>query len=170
MARNNILSKGIIALVVILAILIIWQFAHVPETEETPVEQVEEVDWEEVDKVEIISSGTSVWLTKDDEGYEYIKEDSAHNIDPVKFNKIISTVKKLKRADYKPVDFKKWSSEFTIPEAAILKFYKNTEQVLDLYIYPNDSASYFRYLSDSSIYKANNSILKNVWLDSLFQE
>lgn len=166
MKRKN---RWILALLVIMLILFIYRLTLVPEQEDEIPEQIEELEWEEIDKVEVIGKD-EVYIVREEGQYSLLLKDTIKHIPDQKIIELFKKFNNFQQADLKPVDFEKWIKQMPDTSYVLLKLYKNTEEVLNLYITTADSQTYFRYTDSRNIYKAepinHNQFL---WLDSLIK-
>ena len=167
MARSSFYFKWFVALLVIVALLLLVYFAHLPEKEEEVPEQVEEIDWQRIDRIQIVAD-EELYFAEDDGEYKLFKGDSIYNIDAERVRALFETFNNFQQGEQEPVDFQEWISSRADTTMLILKLYQNTEEVLNLYIYPDDRSTYYRYLDGDKIYSTSTISRKQFeWLDSL---
>lgn len=162
-------KKWLVALLIILVILFIYRLTLVPEQDEEVPEQVSEIEWDEIDRIEFIGE-EDVQIVHEKEQYQVLLEDTTYAVDPEKVQELFIAFNKFKRADLKPVEFEKWIKSKPDTSYYLLKLHNNTEEVLNLYITPGDKNTYFRYLDSRNIYQT--SPLRDEqfrWLDSLMR-
>ncbi|MGK7389036.1 MAG: hypothetical protein ACNS60_01740 [Candidatus Cyclobacteriaceae bacterium M2_1C_046] len=161
-------KKWLVAFIVILVILFIYRLTKVPEQEELP-EQVEEIDWSNIDKIEFHGKD-GVQIVKETDQYRVLQEDTTYTIQPEKVQNLFNAFNKFQRADLKPVDFEEWIKTKPDTSYYLLMLYKNTEEVLNLYITPGDKNTYFRYLDSRNIYQTSRLPDEQFrWLKSLME-
>lgn len=171
MAKSSFKLKWFLALLGIVAILFLVYLTNLPEKEDEVPEQVEDIEWEDIDRVEIISD-EEVYIVRNDNdtGYQLLKGDSIYNtnVDKERVHSLFKTFNNFKEGEKEQVDFQEWSKRQADKSAIMLRLYKNTEEVLNLYIHPGDRSTYYRYLESNDIYRTktiSNDQFK--WLDSL---
>lgn len=159
--------RWFLTFLILIVILGIWQFTQMPEEPEVVPEQVEDIDWEEIDKIEYISEN-DVQISRVGKKYFAFVGDTTFNIPTRRMINLFATFNDLQKAQLKPVIFSEWSKSIDDDDLIILKMYRNTEQVIDLYIQKNNGATYFRYMDDTNIYETNTLTTEQFnWLNSL---
>lgn len=169
MAKNSFYLKWFLALLAIVAILVLVYLTHLPETDEEIPEQVEEIEWQDIDRVEIIAD-EEVYIVRDEDGYQLLKDDKTYKIEmgAERVHSLFQTFNNFKEGRRVDVDFNEWIKNQPDTSAIILKLYRNTEQVLNLYIHPGDRSTYYRYLDRNDIYRTETISKEQFqWLDSL---
>jgi hypothetical protein len=169
MAKSSFYLKWFLALMVIVAILVLVYLTHLPETDEEIPEQVEEIEWQDVDRVEIIAD-EEVYIVREKEGYQLLKDDSIYQIDldAERVHSLFQTFNNFKEGRPVQVDFNEWIKSQPDTSAIMLRIYRNTEEVLNLYIHPGDRSTYYRYLDSDDVYSTQTISKEQFeWLDSL---
>lgn len=162
-------KRWILALVVLLVFLFIYRLTRVPEKDEEAPEQVAEIEWHTIDRIEFIGND-DVQIVHEDDEYSMLLEDTTYRIDAEKMIKLFEALNKFQRADITAVEFDEWIKAKPDTSYYLLKLFRNTEEVVNLYITPGEENAYFRYLGNRQLYQT--SPLQDeqfMWLDSLMQ-
>lgn len=167
MAKNSFYLKWLIALLVIVALLILVYFSHLPDKEDEVPEQVEDIEWQDIDRVQIVAD-EEIYIARQEDSYQLFKGGSIYQVDAGKVHSLFETFNNFKEGEREPVNFEEWSKGQPDTGAIVLKLYHNTEEVLNLYILPGDQSTYYRYLEGNEIYSTQTISKEQFqWLDSL---
>ena len=159
-------KRWFIALIAIVVVLLIVRIYRMPDADELP-ELVEEIEWEDIDRIEMTGQN-DILIIREQGMYKLLQEDTSYAIADDKIINLFRTFNEFQRADLIAKDFSNWIKNKPDSAFMMLKLFKNTEEVLNLYITPGDKNTYFRYLDGRNIYQADP--LKETeyqWIDSL---